>query len=191
MKFPLLIDPAPPSLIKLFLLSLRCIKIPLYNVLNYRNQRFLHKIRLATSNLFHPFPDFQFHDQPLDWLQNLRKQLTLFRRHEQQDFYSQKQNAWRSWARTNGLSIVRKIYQLVKGKPVEPFTCLQHHGSLVTDRTDLYLLSTLVLSTKVITTDPLFTLSLALFLNFRFLVFPWMTSVLLFLRNSNRSSQRG
>ena len=31
----------------------------------------------------------------------------------------------------------KKIYQLVKGKSVEPFTCLQHQGRIVTNRTQI------------------------------------------------------
>ena len=34
---------------------------------------------------------------------------------------------------TLGRLIHKKIYQLVKGKFVEPFTCLQHEGNIVTD----------------------------------------------------------
>ena len=36
-----------------------------------------------------------------------------------------------------GLWIVKKDNQLVKGKSVEPFTCLQHQGRIVTNRTQI------------------------------------------------------
>ena len=46
----------------------------------------------------------------------------------------QRKEAWRAWTRDTWNLSGKKIYQLVKGKPVEPFTYLCHNGHHVTDR---------------------------------------------------------
>lgn len=49
----------------------------------------------------------------------------------------ERRDVWQSWVRDTWALNSKKIYQLVKGKSVEPFTCLQHQGRIVTDRSQI------------------------------------------------------
>lgn len=71
------------------------------------------------------------------WLPQLRDTLTEYRLHEQQQVQQERRDVWQSWVRETWALNSKKIYQLVKGKSVEPFTCLQHQGRIVTDRSQI------------------------------------------------------
>ena len=94
-------------------------------------RRCISRIRSSASTLlsdFHPI------GTPFDWLPSLRNKLTEHRLREQQDIRHQRKEAWHNWTRDTWALRSKKIYQLVKGKFVEPFTCLQHEGQIITDR---------------------------------------------------------
>lgn len=83
------------------------------------------------------FASFTPLGSPLAWLPQLRDTLTEYRLHEQQQIQQERRDVWQSWVRDTWALNSKKIYQLAKGKSVEPFTCLQHQGHIVTDRSQI------------------------------------------------------
>ena len=53
---------------------------------------------------------------------------------EQCDIQQRRKTAWRSWIKDTWALNSKKIYQLVKGQFVEPFTCLHLDGQIINDR---------------------------------------------------------
>ena len=54
-----------------------------------------------------------------------------------QSLHRNRRDLWQSWIRDTWALNSKKIYQLIKGKSVEPFTCLQHQGRIITDRSQI------------------------------------------------------
>ena len=79
-------------------------------------------------------PTFQFQGTPQQWLPQLREALIAHRLSEQSETRQQRKTAWRAWIKDSWALNSKKIYQLVKGKFVEPFTCLQTEAGLISDR---------------------------------------------------------
>ena len=100
----------------------------------YRFTKFLTTIQSSAETLL---PAFRTSDSPFEWLITLREQLINHRMNEQADIQRQRRVAWRSWTQDTWALNSKKIYQLVKGKFVEPFTCLYHEGTFITDRADI------------------------------------------------------
>ena len=53
---------------------------------------------------------------------------------EQYETQQRRKTAWRAWIKDTWALNSKKSYQLVKGKFVEPFTCLQSEGQIINDR---------------------------------------------------------
>ena len=79
-------------------------------------------------------PTFHAEGSPFDWLPLLGESLVCHRMREQHEVHQRRKTAWRAWIKDTWALNSKKVYQLVKGKFVEPFTCLQSEGQLVTDR---------------------------------------------------------
>lgn len=92
--------------------------------------RLVSHIRSSVSSLL---PHFQPTDTPSVWLPLLRNSLTEHRLIEQKNIQHNRREAWHTWTRDTWALRSKKICQLVKGKSVEPFTCLQHEGQIITD----------------------------------------------------------
>ena len=95
----------------------------------FRSQ--LRKIRYLAQQVLPNQPDTASLEDYLIQIQYITRQQLLS---EQSDFYKQRRNAWRAWTEDTWKLNSKKIYQLVKGKSVEPFTYLLHNGNVVTDR---------------------------------------------------------
>ena len=99
------------------------------NTVRFRS--FLSDILYTTQSLL---PSFHAQGSPLDWPPLLREALVCHRMQEQYDIQQQRKTAWRAWIKDTWALNSKKVYQLVKGKFVEPFTCLQSEGQLINDR---------------------------------------------------------
>ena len=97
-------------------------------------RRFVATIKSSARSLS---PTFSLIGSPSSWLPQLRDALTEYRLHEQQHIQQERRDIWHSWVRDTWALNSKKIYQLVKGKSVEPFTCLQHQGRIITDRSQI------------------------------------------------------
>ena len=95
---------------------------------------FLTTIQTTAESLL---PTFQADGSPSDWLPSLRELLISHRMQEQYDVQKQRKTAWRSWIQDTWALNRKKIYQLVKGQFVEPFTCLHHEGHFIANRSDI------------------------------------------------------
>ena len=87
-----------------------------------RTRRFTKFLATIQSSAESLLPDFHTHGSPSEWLITLREQLINHRMNEQADIQRQRRVAWRSWTQDTWALNSKKIYQLVKGKFVEPFT---------------------------------------------------------------------
>ncbi len=96
-----------------------------------RFRSFLSNILSTAQSLL---PSFYAQGSPLEWLPLLREALVYHRMQEQYDIQQRRKTAWRAWIKDTWALNSKKIYQLVKGKLVELFTCLQSEGRLSTDR---------------------------------------------------------
>lgn len=67
----------------------------------------------------------------------MRDSLTEFRLQEQKSTHQHRRDVWHSWIRDTWALNSKKVYQLIKGKSVELFTCLQHQGRIITDRSHI------------------------------------------------------
>ena len=97
------------------------------------DSRFKSHITSIHSSAHTLFPAFRFAGSPLIWLPQLRDTLTEYRLHEQQQMQHERREVWQFWVRDTWALNSKKIYPfypLVKGKSVEPFTCLQHEGDI-------------------------------------------------------------
>ena len=83
------------------------------------------------------FDTFTPTGSPTQWLPRLRDSLTEFRLQEQKTTHQHRRDVWHSWIRDTWALNSKKVYQLIKGKSVEPFTCLQHQGRIITDRSHI------------------------------------------------------
>ena len=99
-----------------------------------RFRTFLSNIANDASSLL---PMFEVHGNPQQWLPHLREALLVHRLDEQNTIRQQRKTAWRAWIKDTWALNSKKIYQLIKGKFVEPFTCLQTDTGLITDRTHI------------------------------------------------------
>ena len=99
-----------------------------------RFRTFLSKIAAEASFLLR---DFEIHDDPQQWLPQLREALLIHRLTEQTTIQQQRKTAWQSWIKDTWALNSKKIYQLIKGKFVEPFICLQTDNGLITDRAQI------------------------------------------------------
>ncbi len=99
-----------------------------------RFRTFLSNIASETHSLL---PAFEIQDNPQQWLPQLREALLMHRLNEQTTIRQQRKTAWRAWIKDTWALNSKKIYQLIKGKFVEPFTCLQTDTGLITDRTHI------------------------------------------------------
>ena len=99
------------------------------HTLRFRN--FLSHIVNDASSLL---PQFEIQGDPPEWLPQLREALLVHRMDEQHNVRQQRRTAWRAWIKDTWALNSKKIYQLVKGKFVEHFTCLQTETGLITDR---------------------------------------------------------
>ena len=99
-----------------------------------RFRTFLTTIQTTAESLL---PTFQADGSPSDWLTSLRELLISHRMQEQYDVQKQRKTAWRSWIQDTWALNSKKIYQLVQGQFVEPFTCLHHEGHFITNRSDI------------------------------------------------------
>ena len=97
------------------------------------DSRLARRIATIRSSARSLLPTFHPVGPPYVWLPLLRNSLTLYRLHEQHQIQHDRREAWQSWIRDTWALNSKKIYQLVKGKFVEPFTCLQHEGNIITD----------------------------------------------------------
>ena len=99
-----------------------------------RFRTFLSQIATEAVSLLH---NFVLLDDPHQWLPQLREALLVHRLTEQATIRQQRKTAWQSWIKDTWALNSKKIYQLIKGKFVEPFTCLQTENGLITDRTQI------------------------------------------------------
>ena len=95
---------------------------------------FNHRISAIAASARSLFDTFTPSGPPTQWLPSLRDSLTEFRLQEQKTTHQHRRDVWHSWIRDTWALNSKKIYQLIKGKSVEPFTCLQHQGRIITDR---------------------------------------------------------
>ena len=98
------------------------------------DSRFCHEVSTIATSAHSLFDTFSPSGSPTHWLPRLRDLLTDFRLHEQQSIHQHRRDVWQSWIRDTWALNSKKVYQLIKGKSVEPFTCLQHQGCIITDR---------------------------------------------------------
>ena len=105
------------------------------NTLRFRT--FLSQIAAEANSLLR---DFELLDDPRQWLPRLREALLIHRLTEQTTIQQQRKTAWQSWIKDTWALNSKKIYQLIKGKFVEPFTCLQTDNGLITDRAQIDIL---------------------------------------------------
>ena len=99
-----------------------------------RTARFRFLLTDLVHHTRHLLPTFQIQGPPQQWLPLLREALVSYRLNEQSEAQQKRKTAWRMWIKDTWALNSKKIYQLVKGKFVEPFTCLQTDTGLVTDR---------------------------------------------------------
>ena len=98
---------------------------------------FCHDVSTIAASARSLFDTFSPSGLPTQWLPRLRDSLTNFRLREQQSTHQHRRDVWHSWIRDTWALNSKKVYQLIKGKSVEPFTCLQHQGRIITDRSQI------------------------------------------------------